>query len=178
MTPQAMVDLFQRHVNAELAGDLDTTMATMRLPCRSTKVAVKRTSAARSAPFSSGQRRSMSSPRCMLWRKSTGTSPATLQKGNCRSHDRGRLDERLLKRRQNPKLFARVPSRTAIPAADRNGRLCRTRTEANRSMANTRLILVPNTRMALPRSRHPNTASALAGKWIEVSVAREPFGVR
>src|SRR3954452_7980726 len=29
MTPQAMVDLFQKHVNAELAGDLDTTMATM-----------------------------------------------------------------------------------------------------------------------------------------------------
>jgi len=29
MTPQAMIDLFQRHVNAELAGDLDTTMATM-----------------------------------------------------------------------------------------------------------------------------------------------------
>lgn len=26
---QVMVDLFQRHVNAELAGDLDTTMATM-----------------------------------------------------------------------------------------------------------------------------------------------------
>lgn len=26
---QAMVDLFERHVNAELAGDLDTTMATM-----------------------------------------------------------------------------------------------------------------------------------------------------
>jgi carboxymethylenebutenolidase len=26
---QTMVDLFQRHVNAELAGDLDTTMATM-----------------------------------------------------------------------------------------------------------------------------------------------------
>src|SRR5262249_43329364 len=30
MTPQAMIDLFQKHVNAELAGDLDTTMATMR----------------------------------------------------------------------------------------------------------------------------------------------------
>jgi carboxymethylenebutenolidase len=29
MTPQAMVDLFQKHVNAELSGDLDTTMATM-----------------------------------------------------------------------------------------------------------------------------------------------------
>ena len=29
MTPQAMVDLFQKHVNAELAGDLDTTLATM-----------------------------------------------------------------------------------------------------------------------------------------------------
>jgi len=29
MTPQAMIDLFQKHVNAELAGDLDTTMATM-----------------------------------------------------------------------------------------------------------------------------------------------------
>ena len=29
MTPQEMVDLFQKHVNAELAGDLDTTMATM-----------------------------------------------------------------------------------------------------------------------------------------------------
>jgi carboxymethylenebutenolidase len=29
MTPQTMVDLFQKHVNAELAGDLDTTMATM-----------------------------------------------------------------------------------------------------------------------------------------------------
>ena len=29
MTPQAMVDLFQKHVGAELAGDLDTTMATM-----------------------------------------------------------------------------------------------------------------------------------------------------
>ena len=29
MTPQSMVDLFQKHVNAELAGDLDTTMATM-----------------------------------------------------------------------------------------------------------------------------------------------------
>jgi carboxymethylenebutenolidase len=29
MTSQAMVDLFQKHVNAELAGDLDTTMATM-----------------------------------------------------------------------------------------------------------------------------------------------------
>src|SRR5262249_8206453 len=28
-TPQAMIDLFQKHVNAELAGDLDTTMATM-----------------------------------------------------------------------------------------------------------------------------------------------------
>jgi len=29
MTPQAMIDLFEKHVNAELAGDLDTTMATM-----------------------------------------------------------------------------------------------------------------------------------------------------
>src|SRR3974390_821584 len=29
MTPQAMIDLFQVHMNAELAGDLDTTMATM-----------------------------------------------------------------------------------------------------------------------------------------------------
>jgi carboxymethylenebutenolidase len=29
MSQQAMVDLFQKHVNAELAGDLDTTMATM-----------------------------------------------------------------------------------------------------------------------------------------------------
>src|SRR5262249_6443427 len=29
MTSQTMVDLFQKHVNAELAGDLDTTMATM-----------------------------------------------------------------------------------------------------------------------------------------------------
>ena len=29
MTPQAMIDLFQKHVNAEFAGDLDTTMATM-----------------------------------------------------------------------------------------------------------------------------------------------------
>ena len=29
MTPQAMIDLFQKHVNAELVGDLDTTMATM-----------------------------------------------------------------------------------------------------------------------------------------------------
>jgi len=29
MTPQAMIDLFQKHLNAELAGDLDTTMATM-----------------------------------------------------------------------------------------------------------------------------------------------------
>src|SRR3954453_9549615 len=29
MTPQAMIDLFQEHVNAELAGDLDTTMNTM-----------------------------------------------------------------------------------------------------------------------------------------------------
>jgi carboxymethylenebutenolidase len=29
MTPQAMIDLFQKHVAAELAGDLDTTMATM-----------------------------------------------------------------------------------------------------------------------------------------------------
>ena len=29
MAPQAMIDLFQKHVNAELAGDLDTTMATM-----------------------------------------------------------------------------------------------------------------------------------------------------
>ena len=29
MSKQAMVDLFQKHVNAELAGDLDTTMATM-----------------------------------------------------------------------------------------------------------------------------------------------------
>ena len=26
---QAMIDLFQRHVEAELTGDLDTTMATM-----------------------------------------------------------------------------------------------------------------------------------------------------
>jgi hypothetical protein len=32
--------------------------------------------------------------------------------------------------------------------------------------------------MAPPRSRHPNTASAVAGKWIEGSVVREPFGVR
>jgi carboxymethylenebutenolidase len=29
MTPQAMIDLFEKHVSAELAGDLDTTMATM-----------------------------------------------------------------------------------------------------------------------------------------------------
>jgi carboxymethylenebutenolidase len=29
MTPQTMIDLFQKHVDAELAGDLDTTMATM-----------------------------------------------------------------------------------------------------------------------------------------------------
>ncbi len=29
MMQQAMIDLFQKHVNAELAGDLDTTMATM-----------------------------------------------------------------------------------------------------------------------------------------------------
>ena len=29
MTPQEMVALFQKHVEAELAGDLDTTMATM-----------------------------------------------------------------------------------------------------------------------------------------------------
>lgn len=29
MTPQAMIDLFQKHVNAEMAGDLETTMATM-----------------------------------------------------------------------------------------------------------------------------------------------------
>jgi carboxymethylenebutenolidase len=29
MTPQAMIDLFQKHVNAEFAGDLDTIMATM-----------------------------------------------------------------------------------------------------------------------------------------------------
>ena len=29
MTPQAMIDLFQKHLNAELAGDLDTTMAAM-----------------------------------------------------------------------------------------------------------------------------------------------------
>jgi carboxymethylenebutenolidase len=29
MTPQAMIDLFQKHVAAELAGDLDTTLATM-----------------------------------------------------------------------------------------------------------------------------------------------------
>jgi len=29
MTPQAMVDLFKTHMDAELAGDLDTTMATM-----------------------------------------------------------------------------------------------------------------------------------------------------
>lgn len=29
MTRQEMIDLFQKHVNAELAGDLDTTMATM-----------------------------------------------------------------------------------------------------------------------------------------------------
>jgi len=29
MTPQSMIDLFQKHVSAELAGDLDTTMATM-----------------------------------------------------------------------------------------------------------------------------------------------------
>ena len=29
MTQQEMIDLFQKHVNAELAGDLETTMATM-----------------------------------------------------------------------------------------------------------------------------------------------------
>ncbi|MET0539754.1 MAG: ester cyclase [Xanthobacteraceae bacterium] len=29
MTQQAMIDLFEKHVSAELAGDLDTTMATM-----------------------------------------------------------------------------------------------------------------------------------------------------
>lgn len=29
MTQQEMIDLFQKHVGAELAGDLDTTMATM-----------------------------------------------------------------------------------------------------------------------------------------------------
>jgi len=29
MSKQAMIDTFQRHVSAELAGDLDTTMATM-----------------------------------------------------------------------------------------------------------------------------------------------------
>lgn len=29
MTQQEMIDLFQMHVNAELAGDLETTMATM-----------------------------------------------------------------------------------------------------------------------------------------------------
>ena len=29
ITPQAMIALFQKHVNAELAGDLDTTMVTM-----------------------------------------------------------------------------------------------------------------------------------------------------
>lgn len=29
MTPQEMVELFQKHVNAELAGDLETTLATM-----------------------------------------------------------------------------------------------------------------------------------------------------
>lgn len=29
MTPHEMIELFQKHVNAELAGDLDTTMATM-----------------------------------------------------------------------------------------------------------------------------------------------------
>lgn len=29
MTPQAMIALFQKHVNAELTGDLDTTLATM-----------------------------------------------------------------------------------------------------------------------------------------------------
>jgi carboxymethylenebutenolidase len=29
MTPQQMIDLFEKHVNAELAGDLDTTLATM-----------------------------------------------------------------------------------------------------------------------------------------------------
>jgi len=29
MTQQEMIDLFRKHVNAELAGDLDTTMATM-----------------------------------------------------------------------------------------------------------------------------------------------------
>jgi carboxymethylenebutenolidase len=29
MTPQAMIDLFEKDVSAELAGDLDTTMATM-----------------------------------------------------------------------------------------------------------------------------------------------------
>jgi hypothetical protein len=29
MSKQAMIDTFQKHVGAELAGDLDTTMATM-----------------------------------------------------------------------------------------------------------------------------------------------------
>ena len=29
MSKQAMIDAFKRHVDAELAGDLDTTMATM-----------------------------------------------------------------------------------------------------------------------------------------------------
>ncbi len=29
MTPHEMVELFQKHVNAEITGDLDTTMATM-----------------------------------------------------------------------------------------------------------------------------------------------------
>jgi carboxymethylenebutenolidase len=29
MSPQAMIDLFKTHMDAELAGDLDTTMATM-----------------------------------------------------------------------------------------------------------------------------------------------------
>jgi carboxymethylenebutenolidase len=29
MTPQEMIDLFQKHMSAELVGDLDTTMATM-----------------------------------------------------------------------------------------------------------------------------------------------------
>ncbi len=29
MSKQAMIDMFQKHVDAELAGDLDTTMATM-----------------------------------------------------------------------------------------------------------------------------------------------------
>ena len=29
MTPQEMIDLFQKHVDAQMAGDLETTMATM-----------------------------------------------------------------------------------------------------------------------------------------------------